>query len=514
MAFLINDVNRYLMYLRKSRAEEHETVEEVLSRHEKQLQEYALRQFGQYIPEKNIYREVVSGETISGRPQMQEVLKKIETQLYEGVIVIEPQRLSRGDMLDAGTIVRAFQYTNTKILTPQKAYDLEDKFDRKFFEMELRQGNDYLEYIKEILQRGRLHSVKQGNYVASHSPFGYKKVKDGKNFTLEIVESEAETIRLIFDMFVNQKIGVSNISKELNRLGIKPPKAQRWYPDALRTMLHNPLYIGKIRWNDRKTVRKYEDGKIIKSSPRNRNGEDYILVDGKHPAIIDEETFNVAQTLFGHPIKITNNRELRCIFAGFIHCECGFAMTYRSNGTKCLPRLVCNNQVNCGNQSAVYKSVEEAVRKTLIETLEELQAIYKGDKSKKESYKTKIVNSIKKDIEKVEEQRVKLYEFLEEGIYTKDVFKARMKLLEENLKRLEMLLKEAEESVQEKNKYREGIIKLTKAIEAIDDRKISAKQKNAILSEVIEDITYSRKVPSDRRHYHDVPFKLDVKLKI
>ncbi len=514
MAFLINDVKRYLMYLRKSRAEEHETVEEVLSRHENQLQEYALKQFGAYIPEANIYREVVSGETISGRPQMQEVLKKIETQLYEGVIVIEPQRLSRGDMLDAGTIVRAFQYTNTKILTPQKTYNLEDKFDRKFFEMELRQGNDYLEYIKEILQRGRIHSVRQGNYVGSKNPFGYRKIKDGKNFTLEIVESEAETVRLVFDMFVNQRVGVSNISKELNRLGIKPPKAQRWTPDALRTMLHSPLYVGKIRWNNRKTVKKYDGGKIVAGRPRNLGEDDYILVDGKHPAIIDEETFNVAQSLFGHPAKITNNRELRCIFAGFIHCECGFAMTYRSNGTKNQPRLVCNNQVNCENQSAVYSSVVEAVRKTLIETLEELQAIYKGDKSKREGYKVKIVNSLKKDIAKNEEQKNKLYEFLEEGIYTKDVFKARMKLLEDNRKRLEELLQETEKTVQEKEKCHDAILKLTEAIKAIDNNKISAKQKNAILSEIIENITYSRKVPKERRHYHDVPFSLDMKLKI
>ena len=480
MAFLINDVKRYLMYLRKSRAEEHETVEEVLSRHEKQLQEYALRQFGAYIPEQNIFREVVSGETISGRPQMQEVLKKIETQLYEGVIVIEPQRLSRGDMLDAGTIVRAFQYTNTKILTPQKTYDLEDKFDRKFFEMELRQGNDYLEYIKEILQRGRIHSVKQGNYIGSQSPFGYRKVKDGKNFTLEIVESEAETIRLIFDMFVKQRIGVSHISKELNRLGIKPPKAQRWYPDALRTMLHNPLYIGKIRWNDRKTIKKYENGKIVFTSPRNRHGDDFILVDGKHPAIIDEETFNIAQSLFGHSAKITNNRELRCIFAGFIHCECGFAMTYRTNGTKCSPRLLCNNQVNCENQSAVYKSVEEAVRKTLIETLEELQAVYEGDKLKKDNYKSKILESVKRDIAKNEEQKNKLYEFLEEGIYTKDVFKARMKLLEDNRKRLETILQESMENLNEREKTHNAIIKLTEAIEAIDNNRISAKQKSSL----------------------------------
>ena len=349
-------VKHILMYLRKSRAEEHETVEEVLSRHEKQLQECAIRLFGDPIPETNIYREVVSGgETIDNRPQMQEVLSRLQDDVIDGVLVIEPQRLSRGDMIDAGTIVGAFQYTQTKIITPQKTYNLDDKFDRKFFEMELRQGNDYLEYVKEILQRGRLHSVKQGNYVGSASPYGYKKVKDGKNFTLEIVPDEAEVVKLIFEWF-SEKIGTSNICKRLNSLGKRTRNGALWQPDRIRDILHNPIYCGKIRWNWRKTVKKYEDGKIISTRPKNTN-EDSMVIEGKHPAIVEEEKWNLVQTLFGHPAKITNNRELRCIFAGFLHCECGYAMTYRTDGGKARPRVACRNQVNCGHKSAVYEEL-------------------------------------------------------------------------------------------------------------------------------------------------------------
>ena len=51
-------VNEIIIYLRKSRAERNETVEEVLARHEKILQDYAIQTFGQKIPEENIYREV------------------------------------------------------------------------------------------------------------------------------------------------------------------------------------------------------------------------------------------------------------------------------------------------------------------------------------------------------------------------------------------------------------------------------------------------------------------------
>ena len=505
-------VKRILMYLRKSRAEEHETVEEVLSRHEKQLQECALRLFGTVIPEENIYREVVSGETIDNRPEMQEVLRRLQDDVIDAVLVIEPQRLSRGDMIDAGTIVRAFQYTRTKIITPQKTYDLDDKFDRKFFEMELRQGNDYLEYVKEILQRGRLHSVKQGNYVGSASPYGYKKVKDGKNYTLEIVPEEAEVVRFIYDWFI-EKIGTSNICKKLNALGKRSRNGTLWKPDRVREILHNPIYCGKIRWNWRKTVKKYEDGKIVNTRPRNTN-DDSMIIDGKHPIIIELEKWELAQTLFGHPAKITNNRELRCIFAGFLHCECGYAMTFRTDGGKAKPRVACIDQVNCGHKSAIYEEVEEAVKQALMVELAEYKALAKGNKSKREGFKKAAIESIKKDLAKLDDQEDKLYTFLEDGTYTKDVFLKRKKLLEENRSRLSKLLEEAEKNVEEKKSYKDAIVKLSEAIKTIKNKSLSATAKNKLLGDIIEDIIYSRKVPEDRRKYRDVPFALQIKLKI
>ena len=61
-------MSEYIMYLRKSRQDEpNETVEEVLKKHEIQLQEYALNNFKYKIPNEDIYREVVSGETIDDR---------------------------------------------------------------------------------------------------------------------------------------------------------------------------------------------------------------------------------------------------------------------------------------------------------------------------------------------------------------------------------------------------------------------------------------------------------------
>lgn len=221
-------MQKYLMYLRKSRADgEHETIEEILARHEKILQEYAEKNIGKAVPEEDIFREIVSGETIKDRPLMNKLLKCIQNEQITGVLVIEPQRLSRGDLHDCGTIIRAFQYTNTLVYTPTKTYDLSEKYDRKFFEMELMRGNDYLEYVKEILMRGRLASVSDGNYIGSIPPFGYSKEKIDKNYVL-VENDESNVVRLIFDLFVNQNMGTSKIANHLNSIGIKPRKNNYW----------------------------------------------------------------------------------------------------------------------------------------------------------------------------------------------------------------------------------------------------------------------------------------------
>ena len=62
----------WLMYLRKSRQDDpHETVEEVLAKHEALLQDWAFRELGHTIPEEYIFREIVSGEKISDRRELQ-----------------------------------------------------------------------------------------------------------------------------------------------------------------------------------------------------------------------------------------------------------------------------------------------------------------------------------------------------------------------------------------------------------------------------------------------------------
>ena len=188
----------WLMYLRKSRQDNpDESIEEVLAKHEAILQEWSRRELGREIPEDCIYREVVSGESLSDRVEIQKVLARIEDPHVAGIIVVEPQRLSRGDLEDCGKLISTLQYTNTLVATPMMIYSMDHKMERRFFQDELMRGRDYLEYTKEILLRGRIAAVKKGCYISVVPPYGFDKVVIGKDHTL-VPNADADVVRLVF----------------------------------------------------------------------------------------------------------------------------------------------------------------------------------------------------------------------------------------------------------------------------------------------------------------------------
>ena len=500
--------DKYLMYLRKSRADgEHETVEDVLAKHYKMIQDYAAAKLGGAIPEDLIYREVVSGETIQDRPEMKKVLDRIQAENITGVLVIEPQRLSRGDLSDCGTVIRAFRYTETLVITPTKTYDLSDKFDRKFFEMELMRGNDYLEYVKEIMNRGRIASVREGNFIGSVAPYGYDKIKDGKSFTL-VPNSEADVVRLIYELWTKDGLGTTTIANRLNALHIKPRKSEIWSPASIRDMLKNPVYIGKIRWNWRKTIKKYEDGELTTSRPKSKK-EDWILVEGKHEAIISEDVFNAALARFGSLPKVKAKSGLQNPFAGIMHCSCGRAMIYQPH-RKCAARLHCAYQMRCGNRSATYYEVEEEVLRVLVQFLDDLREL-SAEPEKSSAAQKAITAALRKELNALETQQERLYEFLESGVYSAEVFTKRNAALAQKRQELQAAIAEAKAQEAYDVDYEQKIIALKAAISILQDEAANAEDKNRLLRTVIKDITYHRETEVHDK-WHPVPFFLDISL--
>ena len=284
---------QYSLYLRKSRADleaEERGEGETLARHEKMLIELA-RRYGFSIGK--IYREIVSGESIEARPVVQELLKDVESGRWKGVLVVEVERLARGDTMDQGRVAKSFKFSNTKIITPIKIYDPNDEFDEEYFEFGLFMSRREYKTINRRLQRGRVSSVKEGKYVGSVAPFGYDRVKlvKDKGYTLA-KNDEAPVVEKMFQIYAYNEIAINEVVRGLNLAGFKPRKAKEWTISAVKDILSNPIYIGKIRWDSRKTVKEYRNGKIVNTRPRNEN---YTLCDGLHEPIIDMETWNIVQ---------------------------------------------------------------------------------------------------------------------------------------------------------------------------------------------------------------------------
>ena len=199
----INVLGEYAIYLRKSRTDmeaEARGEGETLVRHEKILLDLA-KQKG--IKIGKIYREIVSGETIEARPEVQKLLADVKKSIWKGILVVEVDRLARGDTEDQGTVAKAFKISNTKIITPMKTYDPNDEFDEEYFEFGLFMSRREYKTINRRLQRGRVSSVNEGKYVGSVAPYGYErvKIKGDKGYTLR-KNSEANTVTGILSNIV------------------------------------------------------------------------------------------------------------------------------------------------------------------------------------------------------------------------------------------------------------------------------------------------------------------------
>lgn len=501
-----------LEYLRKSRTDDPTLdVTEILAKHETILDEFAEKQFGGKIAEHNKHREIVSGETIDSRPELLNILKRIESPKIKAILIVEVQRLGRPDLEDIGRLSKLFRYTNTLIITPTKTFDLRNEYDREAFERELMRGNEYLEYTKKIMNRGRLLSVQQGNFIGTKAPYGYDKdtVMEGKKkcHTLKINEAEADVVRMIFDMYVNQNMGRVNIAHRLNDLKVPTRKGALWSQDTIKTILENDHYIGKVRWNWRKTVTIVEDGEVRKVRPKTEIGE-YLVYDGKHPAIIDEDLFKAAREKQGRNHRAKPKTKVRNPLAGLLFCQCGRAMslrTYKAHNSP--PRLLCDNQAYCKTTSCLYSEILERVRDVLSECINDFEIRIQNDDKTSQKLHENLIKRLKAKKEELEKKELNQWEKYSEEDMPKEIFdKLNEKVLKEKDEVVQALCK-AYESMPEQEDYEEKLLRFQIALNALDDPNVPADKKNKLLKACIERIDYKRekaeRIKSKQVRYYD-----------
>ncbi len=511
----------YAIYLRKSREDiesEKYGEGETLARHEKILTTLAQKR---NLHISKIYREVVSGETISERKEMQKLLKDVENEKWTGVLVVEVERLARGDTADQGRVSKAFKYSHTKIITPVKTYDPDNEFDEEYFEFGLFMSRREYKTINRRLQRGREISVSEGKFVGNIAPFGYDRVKlkDSKGYTLSINQDEAPIVKEIFRLYTFENNTIGSVVKQLNTINLKPRISNEWTIASVKDILSNPTYIGKIVWNRRKQKKKTKNGHLIISRPRN---QDYLIYDGLHEPIIDNKTWELVQEKRKQNTpKVNHSNTIQNPLVGLVFCEkCGKPMQRRPYTKADKPAtLICSNS-KCDNISSKLYIVENKIIESLKIWLENYKVDYKiKDNSNADNNKLieKSIVSAKKELEKETSKLDKIYGFLENGIYTKDEFINRSKSIKENIESLENKLKEYTELLDKNNKIqnqKETIIPRLENIIDLYSKLKTAEDKNILLKSILAKVTYLKTEKAIKKASSPTNFELHIYPKI
>jgi len=498
------------MYLRKSRADREAEARgegETLSRHEGILTELAAKM---NLSVGAVYKELVSGETIAARPKMQQLLIEVMQGKWDSVMVMEVERLARGDTKDQGTVAEAFKFSGTKIITPAKTYDPNNEFDEEYFEFSLFMSRREYKTINRRIQTGRTAAFRDGWYIAGTAPYGYEKVKHkgDKGFVLEIIEEQARIVRLIFDLYTNgetladgsrKRLGSYQIRDRLNSLHIPSRTGGSWSASSIMDIIQNPTYIGYQRWCWRKVQKTMVDGLIVQNRPKN---EDCPKVRGRFEPIITEDIYNMAQKIRKNKPTVHSGapNSLQNPLSGLVYCsKCHSLMTRQLSNTKANYAILrCpNNQ--CNNVSSPLYLIEKKIIDGLTDWITEYElewpeALQKDDTEAMAVLEDNI-KTLSASLEKTQQQFSNTFDLLEQGIYDLNTFRERRRILEEKKTSLESELSHMHQEMDlicsreaARRDFIPTIRRITDAYWSTEDIEI----RNSMLKEVLDHVDYCK----------------------
>ena len=487
----------YAMYLRKSRADiELEALGEgeTLRKHQIMLENLAAKH--DIHPDQIvIYKEIVSGESIQDRPEVQKLLEDVYAKKYKGVLVVEVERLARGNTKDQGEVADAFQFSDTKIITPMKVYDPHNEFDQEYFEFGLFMSRREYKTIRRRLEAGKLQSVLDGNYILPQKVFGYTIEKKGKSDRYLVIDPEqAKLVHMMFDWFTEDGKSAGWIAQQFTKMGIPTPyKRKEWEKATVYDMLRNTHYIGKIPWGKFKTTKtKDPETGLIKKHRVRVKPEEVRQIEGKHKAIISEEQFYKAQARIGAQLPKNLDAKVVNPLAGIIHCaDCGKSISWFNPKRGRAIRYAHRESAICTKKSLPANIVLDALVDALRAYETDFEIKMENDNNQLERTRhAEMIERMETELEKLERKRKKLFDDYEDGIYTRDEFIERKQQHAQNIEGLKAQLQEAKSTLPDVVDFSDKIVTMHQMIDCIQDTEMDAQDKNNFLRQYIEDIKY------------------------
>jgi site-specific DNA recombinase len=292
--------------------------------------------------------------------------------------------------------------------------------------------------ILDRTRRGKLYKVRKGVVsVLPSAPFGYSKKRDASFYTIK--GDEAQVVKEIFRLFVQERLNLRQIGRRLEEQGIKAPKGGlRWDSKTLKGILGNTAYTGtayfgkteKSEGKTDRTVRYPSRGKVVNSlNPRKARSKD-LWEPLSVPQFICENDFEIAQTLLKQNKELASrNTKEPSILQGLLVCGvcgCSYYKKRRIKEGVNDTRYTCHSHLlkgkkSCGNRSMKQPMLDKLVWDSIIELLKNPMLIQEEiDRRCTEGVKQRpdissCINELKKDAKQIEKAQNKLLDAYQEG---------------------------------------------------------------------------------------------------
>lgn len=341
------------------------------------------------------------------------------------------------------------------------------------------QDEYYLINLSTEVKRGMLEKASRGEAMCR--TYGYDYV-DKKTY---VPNADADVVRDVFDSFVKGE-SMRNIATRLAADGVKnsrgnPPDG-RW----VNYMLHNPVYIGKIRWS--------KEGRA--ASKRHYDSENIVIADGKHEPIISMDVWNKAQEILKRYKEIFNKNERTLVtrhwpLRGVAKCECGANLTYNS---KKYDYVQCTSYIHgkgCRTSHLItVDNLTKALVKSLIKTVSSNNV---NIKPQKRVLQVEDSSKLKKLITAEERKLKRCTEAYQAGYDTLEEYGKNKKEITERINELREKLKPAPIKEMTREEFNNKLIHL---INILQDETVTNEEKNIAVRKLIDSVTYHKKSES------------------
>lgn len=441
----------------------------------KKIKEYA-KHNDIILPEEFIFiDEGISGKYAKKRPDFMKMIgiAKTKPKPFDLILVWKFSRFARNrqDSIVYKSMLRKDFNIDVISITEQLSNDPTSILIEALLEA---MDEYYSINLAQEVKRGMNEKFSRGGVVTS-PPFGYKMGED----CFEVDEKNAQIVKMIFNDFI-VGMGLRQIAIKLNDMGIRSKHGNTFENRTVEYILSNPVYIGKLRRNL---------GGVDKHD-RYHRGKDVVLVDGKHPAIIDSQTFEKAsQILVGikksYPVS-ARTTYTDFMLRGLVRCSsCDSTLTQAVRGKSLQCHKYARGQCRKSHSISLSK-INEAVLKTLQMDMDKGELDIAIKETKDDSVKDISEILLKKEYIKLE--RIKLA--YENGIDSIDEYRINKIKVLERIKELEKQISKPKinkASIQ--NKFKKN---LKDAIVKLKSTDLSENEKNEILRSFISQIVFHR----------------------